>query len=342
MMLEISMKTRFRTALSAHSPLIALLVLMALIPGWVSAQDARGTVNTDSLQVYREMSTQSEEVSALTRGAVVRVNWSVTNAEGSWCSVSSVDPPVKLGFVHCDGLQRQATEATAATPNAPGTQRLDSGSPAPQRAQREWGLAASALLAELNHQRHDSLAGVALTEDRKRSSRQGLEIWWSVLNREDLFTTLSWLDSGGHRQEFAAFGQRVSQMDPDEFKTLLAGVDSENANSLVIARRYYQKLGSQSLIGWDYARYISVCRMGYVVGYISEDEAWQRIMYAARILQRTFGSWRELGDNYLIGREFWSLAQTQKDGQAMRAAYERLLSNSSSPWNRISWTLNLE
>ena len=131
-------------------------------------------------------------------------------------------------------------------------------------------------------------------------------------------------------------------MEPEEFDKLLTHADAENANSLRIARRYYRKLGEQSLVAWDYARYISLCREGYSVGYLSEDEAWQRIIYAARILQRTFGSWQELGENYLIGREFWSLAQTQKDGQAMRTIYSRLLSNSNSPWNRIPWALDLE
>jgi hypothetical protein len=210
------------------------------------------------------------------------------------------------------------------------------------RAQKAWGLAASAILTEFNRQQHDTLAGWTITEEHKLHSRHSMETWWNIRSREDLLNTFTWLDDGGHRQEFSALGERVSQLEPEEFNKLLTHLDAEKANSLLIARRYYQKLGEQSLVGWDYARYISLCRWGYVAGYLSEDEAWQRIIYAARILQRTFGSWREFGENYLIGREFWSLAQTQKDGQQMRAAYERLLSNSSSPWNQISWTLNLE
>jgi hypothetical protein len=336
------MKALFRTIVSAHSPVITLLLLMLLAPRCVSAQDARGTVNTDSLQVYREMSIQSEVVSVLTRGAVVGVNLSITNAEGSWCSVSSVDPPAKLGFVHCNGLQRQAAAATAASPDIPLLQGSGSSSHLLNRAQKEWGLAASALLTELNREHHDTLAGVTITEERKIHNRQRMETWWGIQSRQDLLNTLAWLDETGHRRMFAALGERVSQMEPEEFDKLLTHADAENANSLRIARRYYRKLGEQSLVAWDYARYISLCREGYSVGYLSEDEAWQRIIYAARILQRTFGSWQELGENYLIGREFWSLAQTQKDGEAMRTIYSRLLSNSNSPWNRIPWALDLE
>ena len=34
-------------------------------------------------------------------------------------------------------------------------------------------------------------------------------------------------------------------------------------------------------------------------------------MPAARALQSHFTSWRDLGENYLIGREFWSRSETQ-------------------------------
>jgi hypothetical protein len=336
------MKTLFRTAVPALSPLITFLVLMVLSPMSISAQDVHGIVKGDSLQVYREMSTQNEGVGTLTRGTIVRIDWSVTNAQGSWCSVSSIDPSAKLGFVHCDGLERQTTGGTAPPADRPAVRRLDSGSKPLARTQKAWGLAASALLTEFNHERHDTLAGVTLTEEHKRESRQTLENWWSVGNREDLLGTLRWIEQGGHRQEFADLGERASQLGPEEFKELVTALDAEDANSLLIARRYYQKLGAQSLVGWDYARYVSLCRWGYAAGYLSEDEAWQRIMYAARILQRTFGSWQEFGENYLIGREFWSLHQTQKDGRAMRTAYMRLLNDSESPWNRIPWALDLE
>ena len=59
------------------------------------------------------------------------------------------------------------------------------------------------------------------------------------------------------------------------------------------------------------------------------------------IIQSTFSSWQDLGENYLIGREFWSYAKTLENGNLMWAAYDRLLANPESPWNRIPWDLNL-
>ena len=65
-------------------------------------------------------------------------------------------------------------------------------------------------------------------------------------------------------------------------------------------------------------------------------------MYAARTLQSNFDSWKELGENYLIGREFWSLHQTKEGGDLSRDAYFRLLNDPASPWNRHAWETNLD
>jgi hypothetical protein len=335
-------KTFFQTIAAFFSQLTAFALLVALAPVCASAQQALGTVKGDSFQVYRESSAQSEAVSTLARGAVVRINWSVTNGEGSWCGVSSIDPPAKLGFVRCDGLERQSKAASAPSQGLPEIQESHAGSPSPTRAQKAWALAASALLTEFNHEQHDSLAGVSVTELHKSCTRTTMQKWWDIRSREDLLRSLEWLDGGGHRQEFSAIGERASRLTPEETKQILPHLNAESGHRLLITQRYYPQLGQQSVIGFDYARYISLCRWGYTAGYLSEDEAWPRILYAARILQQNFSSWRELGENYLIGREYWSLHQTQVDGGAMRATYNRLLSNSNSPWNRIPWTLNLQ
>jgi hypothetical protein len=152
------------------------------------------------------------------------------------------------------------------------------------------------------------------------------------------------LDEEGHRQAFAVVGERVSRLSAEEFQATLAapGMNGNLAHSLLVARDNYEKLGHRSLIGWDYSRYISLCRWGYLVGSLTEEEAWQRVMHAAQIIQGTFASWRELGENYLIGRDFWSYEATRRDGQIMRATCQELLRKPQSPWNQIPWNLDLE
>src|SRR5256885_14286177 len=158
-------------------------------------------------------------------------------------------------------------------------------------SQKQWALATTAIRASQNGDRHDILGGQEKTAESVRSATRLLHDWWRVDSREDLLAALETLARAGHRARFEQLGA-----DPSS----LSSTDREAR----FAAAHYSKLGKKSLVGWDYTRYIALCRWGYLLGYLSEQEAWDKIMPAARLLQRTFSSWQDLGRNYMIGREF--------------------------------------
>lgn len=317
----------------------SLFFLSFNAPTSISAQEQeRGTVKADSLQVYSGMSADSDNVATLTRGTAVLIRLSVTNDEGSWCVISGAGASEKLGFVRCDGLDRPNAPNRAVIPGGTVLFTAPFPSQTPSPVQRSWAIAATAILATFNH---EPLGTLSAGGDRQRQ-KQLLRDWWGISDRDDLLDALAWIDQGGHRKFFSELGAGVSKTSPEALKNVVSGLGSDEANSLRVAQQYYEKFGTQSITGWDYGRYISLCRWGVTVGYLSEDEAWPRVMHAAGILQRTFASWSEFGENYLVGREFWSLRQTRKDGAAMRAVYQRLLNDPGSPWNRLSWNLPLQ
>lgn len=200
--------------------------------------------------------------------------------------------------------------------------------------QKGWALATSALLTERNQESHDMLGGVQGTTAEVGRAKSTLRQWWGVRNRNDLLRTLVWLETDGHRRRFEHVGANPpAQMESAD--------DPEAVHAIRVARANYARLGKKSLLGWDYARFVSLCRWGYLAGYLTEDEAWQWIMPKARELQKTFDSWADLGENYLVGREFWSLEETMTHGWRYRAAYDRLLTNPDSPWVRFPWNLDL-
>jgi hypothetical protein len=210
--------------------------------------------------------------------------------------------------------------------------------------ERGWALGCAAMLTERNHSRHDVLATNDLTPQSVQSNKKLLADWWGVHNRAEFLDALVWLDEqGGHRKSFEKTGQEVSDMSHSEFKSALAacGTDMEKKQKLTIAKQYYTVLGDKGLKGWDYTRYVALCRWGYTSGYITEDEAWAKIMPVARKLQKTFDSWEDLGQNYLIGRQFWSYQQTQSSGFLFTDAYNRLMQNKDSPWNMYPWDMDL-
>ena len=54
--------------------------------------------------------------------------------------------------------------------------------------------------------------------------------------------------------------------------------DPRLLHRIAVVEKYYTAMGSKSIYGWDYARYVALCGWGYLVGYLSEEEAWQHAL----------------------------------------------------------------
>lgn len=212
----------------------------------------------------------------------------------------------------------------------------------PNDEQKFWALAATGILTEYNHERHDILEGVDRTEDNITKHENLLDYWWGIDSRDGLFFVLDWLEQVGHRKRFDEMGQYMNTITDKEFNEMIRKLPVEDRSSWKIVKRHWASLGVKSLIGWDFCRYIHLCRRGYLLGYLSEREAWDLILPKARFLQAAFDTWAELGENYLVGRQFWSLERTEASGEFFRQAYERLINDPGSTWNTIPWNLNLE
>jgi hypothetical protein len=169
-------------------------------------------------------------------------------------------------------------------------------------------------------------------------------IVWTVNSREDLLKMLNWLQFQGHRYEFEQLGRRLDALTDGQFAILetLAQKHQQTLNELEITRKNHELLGQKGILAWDLVRYISLCRWGYHAGFLSETEAWDRILAAALRLQQTFDSWQDLQSNYLIGREYWSLEQTKTNGARYRAIFEQFLQDPASPWNANPWDMDLQ
>ena len=208
--------------------------------------------------------------------------------------------------------------------------------------QKSWALATSAILFERNRESHELLAGAPRTDGHIQRTRELLSEWWGVRSRADLLGTLQWLGTSGHRADFERLGAALDRLPPQQVDRAGAlGLPAELGHQVAVVQRHHKALGGKSILGWDLSRYVALCRWGYAADFLTEEEAWRCIMPAARALQSHFTSWRDLGENYLIGREFWSRSETRQSGDLYRAAYQTLISYPGSPWNRNPWGLKL-
>ncbi|WP_067793329.1 DUF1266 domain-containing protein [Actinomadura formosensis] len=91
---------------------------------------------------------------------------------------------------------------------------------------------------------------------------------------------------------------------------------------------------------WDYGRALMLYRWGHMVGWLTEEYCWERMLPLALDIQRRYSSWRDMATCYLQGRLLWS-----GGGGAAQAEYERLIEELAteprSPWNLVPWDLDL-
>ena len=208
---------------------------------------------------------------------------------------------------------------------------------------KAWALGCSAVLSEVNYDRHDLLAGGEINWKNIGRTKKLIKRWWGITTRAELFSELLWLNADGHRKRFDVVGVYIIAISDDGYKEFLETYNDEQEmlQEIEITRQHYSELRGRGISGWDYARFISLCRWGYMVGHLGEDEVWELIMPVARVLQKRFDSWEDLGRNYLIGREFWSYKRTKQTGYKCEDAYRRLLDMRSSPWNEYPWDMDL-
>jgi hypothetical protein len=210
--------------------------------------------------------------------------------------------------------------------------------PRPSDAQR-WGLAAGGNLTHLNGNNFDYLHN----GKSRAMNRHTLRDTWSVDGPQALTEILAWLDGEGHRAAFEQLYKQITALSPAEFAAIQARLPAATQRHYAYVRDNMAAFKHGSLLAWDLGRLINVCRYGYKAGYISEADAWTRIMAAAQRLQREYGSWAELGDNYLLGWKLWQM-EAMPDGAAYEAfhiqALHWLKTNPESPW-QLPWAMSL-
>jgi TPR repeat protein len=211
----------------------------------------------------------------------------------------------------------------------------------PTAKQRQWALATSAVLTEANNYCHFILEETQLKNGRgAKIMREG----WGIRNRADLLRTLKRLEEGGHRKNYDEYVhalQERGELEPPSdtrYAADLCALDDSEERTLAVVKIIHKRFGTKGLAGWDFSRYVSLCRWGAHAGYLTEEEAWKKIMPVARLIQSTFSSWEELGYNYRLGRIFWA---PMHEEDYILVALRKLRNKTTSPWVALPWNVNL-
>lgn len=204
-----------------------------------------------------------------------------------------------------------------------------------------WALATVAVSNQQNGFSHSVLGGEPVTPQAQVNAIYGLKNWWGVTTKEEALEVLTWLISEGHHKEYEQLAAVVSSASEADYQALLKKYESnpEVVFKLKFAHDNHERLGKKSLLAWDLCRYIQVAGLAYVAGYLTEDEAWEKIIPAAKIIQDNFDSWADMGDNYLTGRHYWAGERNER----LDYIYSLLINpqDQHSPWSKYQWKTDL-
>ncbi len=173
-----------------------------------------------------------------------------------------------------------------------------------------------------------------------QTCKELIERDWGIKNREDLLETLESLEKGGHSKGYED-ALKILKENPglsEEDIAFKYKYDDYIIKRLFFVREMRSVIGERTLRAWDLGRYIYLCRECYLLGFLTEKEAWDRIERVAKKVDELYLSWEDFGANYIAGRMFWGTGFNEAVERGNHAAevYSKLIYTKDSAWN-LPW-----
>jgi len=166
--------------------------------------------------------------------------------------------------------------------------------------------------------------------------KEGLASYWDVSNPEEAVETLEWLLMEGHRARYDEFlmalkaGQSYTEEEVGKSQKCYESAQEVMMKQLSFAKSDYDRV--DTIAAWDFDRAVNIARWSYIVGYLTEEQAWGYIARAADAGSHIFQSWKD----YLISFAFGRAIAYEGDIYDIIWSGKELLNEKDSIWNEFS------
>lgn len=210
---------------------------------------------------------------------------------------------------------------------------------------QKWELALTEIITVVNGDSHDTLNFGELNEKNKAKYSEWLKRDWSITNKEELLSTLADMEVDGHAVVLEKMQKIINDTDNYSIFNIVNKykLSSRHYNYLKFTIANWSIYKNRSIKVWDWGRNISLCRWGYDCGYLSEEEAWERITYYAKKIQPLYKNWIDYGFDYYMGRVFWASGFGEDISYLYKTdkIYQELISNDGY-WASLEWNIDLD
>jgi len=200
---------------------------------------------------------------------------------------------------------------------------------------KAWALAVGAIYCQRDSANPRVLGGNRMRED----AQSMLQRDWGITDDDSLLKEVAHLRDQGHHAKYLAEGAKLDQMSDDDFEKLV-DAHEDKESTIRGLRSSYRKWKDRTGLAWDLCRAANLVSNGLAANYLDAQQAWDQLMLIAKEAQGSFGSWQELSDNFLDGREIWANTRDPR----FEACAQLLLNpkDPNSPWNKVPWSTPLE
>jgi len=211
-----------------------------------------------------------------------------------------------------------------------------------------WAIALTGIMTERNRSNYNTLEVSVMNERNKDNWLETLRRDWDIKNRVELLETLERMENSGHAATLKNIQDIIQEtiQGNGNFSMFTMynqyQLNARQYNYLKFTVMNWNIFSNRSILAWDWGRMISLCRWGYQVGFLTEKEAWEIIMYFASRIQELYNSWEDYGFDYFMGRVFWASGSGDDMTYLLETApiYNRLIQESGH-WHGLKWDINL-
>lgn len=195
-----------------------------------------------------------------------------------------------------------------------------------------------------------NLVGGFSPEDRNniRILKRGLESSWDVTDSQTARETMDWILSEGHNSGAVQIYEE-NEMDSftrQELEEILSEPDYTPEERVMYLSVYdaVEKFGENAILAWDLSRAQQLLGWYYLTGLYTYEEAMDKSLEVARLLQESYGSWEEMMESYFLGYQYWaeeSAEDSQSEVYKRVEMYQKLKEEENGPYT-LDWNMELK
>lgn len=157
-----------------------------------------------------------------------------------------------------------------------------------------------AILTIMNSGHYKIFAGQFKNSNEKTVSKQLLENWWNVTNKENGLETVEALVNGMHNNDY------LEMIETYKTNGLSKTDDIKDEFNSQIMYPAYKDFGENAILGWDLSRANEMLSRLYLADYIDKDTYMDKSIVVSKRIQSSFSSWNDFIKSYMYGYQYWS------------------------------------